>query len=65
MALFTWFLDSENVILLKVLIAGMQLMWLVYDISISNYVGMVVDVVSAVTNVVGIFLVKNTGKVKS
>ncbi|MBO7094008.1 MAG: YgjV family protein [Spirochaetia bacterium] len=58
MCLFTWFLDSENVILLKVLIAVMQLMWLVYDISIVNYVGMVVDVVSAVTNVVGIFLVK-------
>ena len=58
MCLFTWFLDSENVILLKVLIAVMQLMWLVYDISIVNYVGMVVDVVSAVTNVVGIFLVR-------
>ena len=58
MCLFTWFLDSENVILLKVLIAVMQLMWLVYDISIVNYVGMVVDVVSAVTNVVGIFLIK-------
>ena len=58
MCLFTWYLDTENVILLKVLIAVMQLMWLVYDISIVNYVGMVVDVVSAVTNVVGIFLVK-------
>ena len=58
MCLFAWYLDTENVILLKVLIAVMQLMWLVYDISIVNYVGMVVDVVSAVTNVVGIFLVK-------
>jgi hypothetical protein len=38
-------------------------MWLIYDISIVNYVGMVVDVVSAVTNVVGIFLVRK--KVKS
>ena len=65
MALFTWYLDSENVVLLKSLIAGMQLMWLIYDISISNYVGIVVDVVSAVTNSVGIFLVKNTGKTKS
>lgn len=64
MCLFTWFLDSENVVLLKLLLAGMQLMWLVYDISIINYVGMVVDVVSAVTNVVGIFMVKNTGKTK-
>ena len=63
MCLFAWFLDSENVVLLKVLIAMMQLMWLVYDISIVNYVGMVVDVVSAVTNVVGIFLVRK--KVKS
>ena len=63
MCLFAWFLDSENVVLLKVLIAVMQLMWLVYDISIVNYVGMVVDVVSAVTNVVGIFLVRK--KVKS
>ena len=58
MALFTWFLDTENVVLLKILIAVMQLMWLVYDISIVNYVGMVVDMVSAVTNVVGIFLVR-------
>ena len=65
MGLFTWFLDSENVILLKILLAGMQLMWLVYDISIVNYVGMVVDVVSAVTIVVGMFLVKNTGNTKS
>ena len=58
MCLFTWFLDTENVVLLKVLIVVMQLMWLVYDISIVNYVGMVVDVVSAITNTVGIFLLK-------
>ena len=58
MCLFTWFLDTENVVLLKVLIVVMQLMWLVYDISIVNYVGMVVDVVSAITNTVGIFLIK-------
>jgi len=58
MALFTWFLDSENVILLKVLIVVMQLMWLIYDISIQNYVGMVVDLVSAFTNLVGIFIVR-------
>lgn len=60
MCLFTWFLDTENVVLLKALIAVMQLMWLVYDISIVNYVGMVVDVVSGITNIVGIFLVKKT-----
>ena len=60
MCLFTWFLDTDNVVLLKALIAVMQVMFLIYDISINNYVGMVVDVVSAVTNVVGIFLVKRT-----
>ena len=60
MCLFAWYLDTENVILLKVLIAVMQLMWLVYDAHIHNYVGMGVDIVSAATNVAGIFLVKKT-----
>ena len=60
MCLFTWFLDTENVVLLKILIAVMQLMFLIYDAHIHNYVGMGVDIVSAATNVAGIFLVKKT-----
>lgn len=60
MCLFTWFLDTENVVLLKILIAVMQLMFLIYDTHIHNYVGMGVDIVSAATNVAGIFLVKKT-----
>ena len=60
MCLFTWFLDSENVVLLKVILAVMQLMFLIYDARLQNYVGMGVDIVSAATNVAGIFLVKKT-----
>ena len=60
MCLFTWYLDSENVVLLKVILAVMQLMFLIYDARLQNYVGMGVDIVSAATNVAGIFLVKKT-----
>ena len=56
--LFTWFLDSENVVLLKAFIAVMQLMWLVYDIHLSNYVGIAVDIISVITCIVGIFRAK-------
>lgn len=59
MALFTWFLDTDNVVLLKALIGIMQLMFLIYDSHIRNYVGIAVDITSMVTCVIGIIRTKS------
>ena len=59
MCLFTWYLDSENVVLLKVILAVMQLMFLIYDARLQNYVGIAVDFTSMITCAVGIIRAKS------
>ena len=52
--LFTWFIDSENMLLLKGTIIAAQLMWCVYDLSILNYATVPFDIAAAVTNFVSV-----------
>lgn len=47
---FTWFIDTDNMILLKLIIIFGQLVWLVYDLSMLNYTTAVFDVTSCITN---------------
>ena len=67
--LFTWFMDSENMILLKVIVIVSQLMWAVYDFSIVNYATVPFDFAAAVTNAVSVFSIlrdrKNAGQTGS
>ena len=52
--LFTWFIDSEDMVLLKSIIVVTQLMWAVYDYSILNYATVPFDLAAAVTNSVSV-----------
>ena len=55
--LFTWFMDTENMVLLKVIVIASQLMWAVYDFSIVNYATVPFDLAAAVTNTVSVFAI--------
>lgn len=51
---FTWFMDSENMILLKAVVIVSQAMWLVYDFSIMNYATVLFDFGACITNAVAL-----------
>jgi len=55
--IFTWCLDTKNVVLLKALIILAQLMWAIFDLSIRNYSTLAFDVATVVSNLVGIYRV--------
>jgi hypothetical protein len=54
---FTWALDSENEVLLKSIIIAAQLMWLIYDLHFLNFASAAFDVLTCISNFVGIILV--------
>ncbi|MCQ2591741.1 MAG: YgjV family protein [Treponema sp.] len=56
--IFTWCLNTKNEVILKLLIILAQAMWCVYDFSIKNYASLTFDVLTIVTNLVGIVLIK-------
>lgn len=47
---FTWFLDTENMILLKALVIICQLLWAIYDLNLMNYATLPFDIAAVVTN---------------
>jgi len=51
---YTWYIDTESMILLKAVCVVTQLMWLVFDLSILNYTTAVFDILTCVTNTVSI-----------
>lgn len=51
---FTWFMDTENMVLLKAIVIGTQILWAIYDFSIMNYATVPFDIGAAVTNAIGI-----------
>ncbi len=65
--IFTWFLDTENDILLKWIIIITVAMWIVYDLSLFNFSSAFFDVMSMISNAIGIIMIKRneTGKIKS
>lgn len=62
---FTWYMDTENMVLLKWIIIGTQLLWAIYDFSILNYTTFVFDVAAVVTNFIGICSIVRERKAKS
>ena len=56
--LFTWFLDTNSGVTLKIIIIVTTLMWLVYDFYYQNYVSMTFDALTVVSNVIGLGMVK-------
>lgn len=63
-AVFTWFLDTKSEELLKIVIIGTMVMWLIYDIYYRNYVASFFDVLTILSNTMGFFMVRKAGKAK-
>ena len=59
--LFTVFLDTKNDVLLKAVLTVAQVMWAVYDFSIRNYAFFVFDILTILSNLIGIFLLIRKG----
>lgn len=52
---YTWFLDLQDERRLKAALILSQVFWLVYDLSLYNYVSFAFDIVTIATNLIGIF----------
>lgn len=52
--IYTCFLDIKDEIKLKLVIIIAQICWVVYDISILNYVSFIFDIITIFANIVGI-----------
>ncbi len=61
-AIFTWFLDTKSEVILKSVIIGTLLLWLVYDFCHLNYVAMTFDALSIVSNFIGILILRKKTK---
>lgn len=56
-ALFTWCMDTRSEAKLKICILCTQVMWLTYDLYYRNYVASAFDVMTFVSNVIGLYMV--------
>lgn len=59
---YTWFLDIQNPVLFKLMIIGLQVLWVVYDFYYGNYVGCGFDVFTIVSTFVGIAMIRKEAK---
>lgn len=57
-ALFTWCMDTRSEAKLKVCILCTQVMWLAYDLHYRNYVASAFDVMTMVSNCIGLYMVR-------
>lgn len=57
-ALFTWFMDVKSAVTLKIIILCTQVMWLTYDLYYLNYVASAFDVMTMISNVAGIYMLR-------
>ena len=60
--IFTWFLDTKSEIFLKLLIITAQVMWLIFDFTIHNYVSTLMDIFTIISNIAGIVLLQKDRK---
>ena len=56
-ALFTWCMDTKSEARLKICILITQVMWLTYDLYFRNYVASAFDVMTFVSNCIGLYMV--------
>lgn len=56
-ALFTWCMDTKSEAKLKICILCTQVMWLTYDLYFRNYAASAFDVMTMVSNLIGLYLV--------
>lgn len=60
--IFTWYMDTDNMKLLKIIIIITQMMWLVYDIYILNYATVPFDIAACITNSVSLYRLSKAEK---
>lgn len=58
--LYTWFLDTEDELRLKLVLIASQVFWVIYDFSLMNYTAFLFDLITIVTNAVGIAALRKT-----
>ena len=56
--LFTWFIDTKSDVQLKWVIIIAQVMWAFYDFNYQNYVTLSFDIMTILTNLAGIVMLK-------
>ena len=56
-ALFTWCMDTKSPAKLKICILCTQVMWLTYDLYYRNFVASSFDVMTFISNVIGLYMV--------
>ena len=61
-ALFTWCMDTKSESNLKVCILCTQVLWLIYDLYYLNYVASAFDVMTMISNIIGLFMVRKNTK---
>ena len=61
-ALFTWFMDTKSEKMLKIIILTTMVMWLTYDLYFRNYVAASFDVMTMISNCIGLYTVCKKSK---
>ena len=61
-ALFTWCMDTKSAAKLKICILCTQVLWLIYDLHYLNYVASAFDVMTMISNIIGLYMVCKKSK---
>ena len=59
---YTWFLDIKNPVAFKLMIIGLQVLWVVYDFYYQNYVAFTFDLFTIASTTIGIFMIRKDVK---
>ena len=62
---FTWYMDTDNMTLLKAVTIGGQLCWLIYDIYILNFATVPFDIAACITNTIALVAIIRNGKIET
>lgn len=57
-SIFTWYMDCKDPIVFKIVVIVTLLMWLVYDLSVLNYVAVFFDTLTTITNTITLYKMK-------
>jgi hypothetical protein len=60
---YTWMIDVKDEIRLKEILIIAQSMWLIYDLTIMNYVGFTFDILTILSNLYGIVSLRSHGHI--
>lgn len=55
--LYTWYLDTDNAVLFKIVNMIGVAMWVIYDLIFLNYVAFTFDILTVVSTTIGIFMI--------